>query len=166
MNTNRTVLNQKLSCAHCPFAVTLCGCRQILPGNTNVVDVKENALVPPMVASRVRFLPYSEYSRTVCLRVELLGCRRHGERVLTPLPSLLLCSALLSSLLSPLLCSALLSSPLLSSPLISSPIISSPLLSSPSYLLFSLLSLSLFLSYTNKHYLFLTMAQKHATNAC
>ncbi|XP_043242670.1 discoidin domain-containing receptor 2-like [Amphibalanus amphitrite] len=48
----------------------------ILPGNTNVVDVKENALVPPMVSSRVRFLPYSEYSRTVCLRVELLGCRR------------------------------------------------------------------------------------------
>ncbi|XP_037079207.1 discoidin domain-containing receptor 2-like [Pollicipes pollicipes] len=49
---------------------------RIFAGNTNMVAVKETPLVPPMVASKVRFLPYSEHSRTVCLRVELLGCRR------------------------------------------------------------------------------------------
>jgi hypothetical protein len=30
------------------------------------------------VASRVRFLPHSEHPRTVCLRVELYGCRYTG----------------------------------------------------------------------------------------
>ena len=31
-------------------------------------------LHPPIVASRVRFLPHSEHPRTVCMRVELYGC--------------------------------------------------------------------------------------------
>ncbi|KAK8372642.1 hypothetical protein O3P69_012031, partial [Scylla paramamosain] len=42
--------------------------------NINTYLEQRNALVPPLVASKVRFIPVSSHPRTVCLRVELYGC--------------------------------------------------------------------------------------------
>lgn len=52
---------------------------QVLPGNTNTYLVNQNELEVPFVASRVRFIPFSEHPRTVCMRVELFGCAWNGE---------------------------------------------------------------------------------------
>ena len=46
----------------------------ILPGNSNTYLANWNILQPPIVASKVRFVPYSPHKRTVCMRVEVLGC--------------------------------------------------------------------------------------------
>ncbi len=48
---------------------------QVLPGNRNTYVENRNDLHPPIVASKVRFVPYSKHPRTVCMRVELYGCR-------------------------------------------------------------------------------------------
>ena len=42
---------------------------------------KTNDLVPSVVATKVRFLPYSRHPRTVCMRVELYGCPRPAGSV-------------------------------------------------------------------------------------
>ncbi|CAB4069812.1 DDR2 [Lepeophtheirus salmonis] len=47
---------------------------EILPGNKNTYVVNINKLNPPIVASKVRFVPYSHHPRTVCMRVEVYGC--------------------------------------------------------------------------------------------
>lgn len=47
---------------------------QILSGNTNTYLPVFQDLELPFVASRVRFIPYSEHPRTVCMRVEIYGC--------------------------------------------------------------------------------------------
>ncbi|XP_066256010.1 discoidin domain-containing receptor 2-like isoform X2 [Euwallacea similis] len=47
---------------------------KVLTGNTNTYLVVRQRLELPFVASRVRFIPYSEHPRTVCMRVELYGC--------------------------------------------------------------------------------------------
>ena len=49
---------------------------QVLPGNQNTYVENTNDLVPSVVATKVRFLPYSRHPRTVCMRVELYGCPR------------------------------------------------------------------------------------------
>ena len=36
-------------------------------------------LVPVILASAVRFHPYSPHQRTICMRVEVYGCRADGE---------------------------------------------------------------------------------------
>ena len=54
-------------------------CFQILPGNTNTYAVANNSLSPPIFASKIRLLPHSDHQRTVCLRVELVGCRFLGK---------------------------------------------------------------------------------------
>ena len=46
----------------------------VLEGNTNTYLEKLNVLSPPIVASKVRFVPQSTHSRTVCMRVEVFGC--------------------------------------------------------------------------------------------
>lgn len=51
----------------------------MLPGNTNTYTIVDQKLDPPIVASKVRFLPYSDHVRTVCMRVELLGCKWTGS---------------------------------------------------------------------------------------
>ncbi|XP_063847121.1 discoidin domain-containing receptor tyrosine kinase B-like isoform X2 [Scylla paramamosain] len=51
---------------------------QTFPGNINTYLEQRNALVPPLVASKVRFIPVSSHPRTVCLRVELYGCPNTG----------------------------------------------------------------------------------------
>ncbi|KAI5700845.1 hypothetical protein M8J75_003458 [Diaphorina citri] len=46
----------------------------ILSGNINTYLEVRQELVFPFVAQKVRFIPYSVYPRTVCMRVELYGC--------------------------------------------------------------------------------------------
>ncbi|XP_055299396.1 discoidin domain-containing receptor 2-like, partial [Sitodiplosis mosellana] len=48
--------------------------KEILTGNINTYSEVENILQPIIIASKVRIYPYSQYDRTVCLRVELVGC--------------------------------------------------------------------------------------------
>nr|XP_031826228.1 discoidin domain-containing receptor 2-like isoform X2 [Nomia melanderi] len=43
-------------------------------GNTNTYLESKHELEPPLWASKIRFLPYSHHTRTVCMRVELYGC--------------------------------------------------------------------------------------------
>lgn len=48
----------------------------VLRGNENTWEAATTQLVPPLVARRVRVLPRSLHPRTVCMRLELYGCRR------------------------------------------------------------------------------------------
>lgn len=45
-----------------------------MPGNSNTYLANINDLNPPIVASKVRFVPQSAHKRTVCMRVEVFGC--------------------------------------------------------------------------------------------
>ncbi|XP_063925525.1 epithelial discoidin domain-containing receptor 1-like isoform X2 [Zophobas morio] len=47
---------------------------KVLTGNSNTYLVVRQRLELPFIASKVRFIPYSEHPRTVCMRVELYGC--------------------------------------------------------------------------------------------
>ncbi|XP_023246903.1 discoidin domain-containing receptor 2 [Copidosoma floridanum] len=46
----------------------------LLVGNDNPQTEKEQIFDPPIVATKVRFNPYTVHMRTVCMRVELYGC--------------------------------------------------------------------------------------------
>lgn len=48
---------------------------EVINGNMNTYLEKKNQLYPPIWASKIRFYPYSFHKRTVCMRVELYGCR-------------------------------------------------------------------------------------------
>lgn len=48
-------------------------------GNSDTFNVATNLLNPPLIASAIRILPYSNHSRTVCLRVGLVGCPFEGR---------------------------------------------------------------------------------------
>lgn len=52
---------------------------QLLVGNDNPQTEKEQIFDPPIVASRVRFIPYTSHMRIVCMRVELYGCPWIGK---------------------------------------------------------------------------------------
>jgi len=52
---------------------------QILPGNINTYSEVENALQPIIFASKIRIYPYGQYDRTVCLRIEIVGCPWDGK---------------------------------------------------------------------------------------
>ncbi|KAH9500698.1 DNA damage responsive protein [Bulinus truncatus] len=43
-------------------------------GNINVYLAEVRDVDPPIIAKRIRFIPYSESPRTVCMRVEMYGC--------------------------------------------------------------------------------------------
>ncbi|XP_015586340.1 discoidin domain-containing receptor 2 isoform X1 [Cephus cinctus] len=47
---------------------------EVIKGNTNTYLESKHELEPPIWASKIRFVPYSYYRRTVCMRVELYGC--------------------------------------------------------------------------------------------
>ncbi|XP_076829803.1 discoidin domain-containing receptor 2 isoform X2 [Brachyhypopomus gauderio] len=47
---------------------------QIIEGNENPYDVVLKDLEPPIIARFVRFVPVTDHSMTVCMRVELYGC--------------------------------------------------------------------------------------------
>lgn len=48
---------------------------QVIKANINTYLEAKQELDPPIFASKVRFYPYSYHKRTVCMRVELYGCR-------------------------------------------------------------------------------------------
>ncbi|KOC61458.1 Discoidin domain-containing receptor 2, partial [Habropoda laboriosa] len=50
---------------------------RVLRGNSNTYLVEKQKLDLPFVASKVRFVPYSQHPRTVCMRVEIYGCVWH-----------------------------------------------------------------------------------------
>ncbi|XP_046825475.1 discoidin domain-containing receptor 2-like isoform X1 [Vespa crabro] len=59
---------------------------KVLRGNSNTYLVEKQKLDLPFVASRVRFVPYSQHPRTVCMRVEIYGCvwEQHIVRYVIP----------------------------------------------------------------------------------
>uniref|UniRef100_A0A8D8YYZ7 Discoidin domain-containing receptor 2 n=1 Tax=Cacopsylla melanoneura TaxID=428564 RepID=A0A8D8YYZ7_9HEMI len=48
--------------------------KEIVPGNINTYTVADQRFDPPIIGSKVRIIPYSEIARTVCMRIELMGC--------------------------------------------------------------------------------------------
>jgi len=53
---------------------------RLLPGNTNTFSPAEIPLTEgPLIASKIRILPFSHHPRTVCVRLELLGCLYTGS---------------------------------------------------------------------------------------
>eukprot|EP00092_Neocalanus_flemingeri_P009618 GFUD01010354.1.p1 GENE.GFUD01010354.1~~GFUD01010354.1.p1 ORF type:complete len:424 (+),score=128.92 GFUD01010354.1:116-1387(+) len=52
----------------------------LLRANTNTYQAVEHVLqASPVIASKVRILPFSHHPRTVCLRVEVKGCQYVGK---------------------------------------------------------------------------------------
>ncbi|XP_066453165.1 discoidin domain-containing receptor 2 isoform X2 [Eleutherodactylus coqui] len=47
---------------------------QVLEGNVNPYDIVLKDLEPPIIARFLRFIPVTDHSMNVCLRVELYGC--------------------------------------------------------------------------------------------
>lgn len=45
----------------------------------NTYSEVENVLQPVVFATKIRIYPYNQYERTVCLRVEVVGCPTDGE---------------------------------------------------------------------------------------
>lgn len=48
---------------------------EVISGNINTYLASKAELEPSVLALKVRFMPYSFHRRTVCMRVELYGCR-------------------------------------------------------------------------------------------
>lgn len=60
---------------------------QVLDGNTNPYDIVLKDLEPPLIARFIRFIPVTDHSMNVCLRVELYGCVwLGGSRALPRVP--------------------------------------------------------------------------------
>jgi discoidin domain receptor family protein 2 len=47
----------------------------LFTGNRDTYSEVETRLEPALIASRVRIVPFSYHPRTVCMRVELKGCK-------------------------------------------------------------------------------------------
>lgn len=47
---------------------------KVFPGNSDTATAVTVKLRPPIFAKMIRIIPYSKGVRTVCMRVELLGC--------------------------------------------------------------------------------------------
>ena len=48
---------------------------QVMAGNTDTYSVAEVKMLPPVVTHRIRVIPYSMYQRSVCVRIEVMGCQ-------------------------------------------------------------------------------------------
>ncbi|XP_054715542.1 discoidin domain-containing receptor 2-like [Uloborus diversus] len=48
--------------------------QEVIKGNTNTYTVVKRKLNPIIIASKIRFIPFSVHLRTVCMRVEIYGC--------------------------------------------------------------------------------------------
>ncbi|CAG5136400.1 unnamed protein product, partial [Candidula unifasciata] len=55
-------------------------------GNRNVYLADMREVDPPIIAKRIRFIPYSESPRTVCMRVEMYGCTWNDSLVSYSMP--------------------------------------------------------------------------------
>uniref|UniRef100_A0A3P8RYG7 F5/8 type C domain-containing protein n=1 Tax=Amphiprion percula TaxID=161767 RepID=A0A3P8RYG7_AMPPE len=53
--------------------------RQVIEGNRNAYDVVLKDMEPPIIARFVRFMPVTDHSMIVCMRVELYGCEWLGQ---------------------------------------------------------------------------------------
>lgn len=51
----------------------------MIEGNRNAYDIVLKDLEPPIIARFVRFMPVTDHSMTVCMRVELYGCEWLGK---------------------------------------------------------------------------------------
>ena len=47
----------------------------VMTANTDTYSVAEVKMVTPVLTDRIRVIPYSHYMRSVCLRVEVMGCK-------------------------------------------------------------------------------------------
>ncbi|PVD21718.1 hypothetical protein C0Q70_17518 [Pomacea canaliculata] len=47
---------------------------EVFKGNENTYLAELRTVSPPIIAKRIRFIPYSQHPRTVCMRVEMYGC--------------------------------------------------------------------------------------------
>ncbi|XP_018048990.1 PREDICTED: discoidin domain-containing receptor 2-like [Atta colombica] len=47
---------------------------ELLVGNNNPYSEEEQIFDPAVIATKIRFIPYTSHMRTVCMRVELYGC--------------------------------------------------------------------------------------------
>ena len=54
---------------------------EIMAGNTNTYIAVKQDLDPVILASKIRFHPYSQHQRTICMRVEVYGCGYDGKRL-------------------------------------------------------------------------------------
>lgn len=62
----------------------------MMKGSTDTYSVKRNPLDIPIVgANMLRVVPFSQYTRTVCLRFELYGCPYQGKLCLSSVCNLL-----------------------------------------------------------------------------
>lgn len=52
----------------------------MIEGNRNAYDIVLKDLEPPIIARFVRFMPVTDHSMNVCMRVELYGCEWLGKR--------------------------------------------------------------------------------------
>ncbi|CAF1154867.1 unnamed protein product, partial [Didymodactylos carnosus] len=52
--------------------------KTVLNGNINTYLAEKRLMTSPILAKRVRFVPYSTRWRTICMRVELYGCPFYG----------------------------------------------------------------------------------------
>lgn len=52
---------------------------QVIEGNSNAYDVVLKGLEPPIIARFVRFMPVTDHSMNICMRVELYGCEWLGK---------------------------------------------------------------------------------------
>ncbi|XP_055947357.1 discoidin domain-containing receptor 2-like [Argiope bruennichi] len=59
---------------------------QIFKGNTNTYSSVKRIVDPPIIATKIRFVPYSIHLRTICMRVELYGCIFHDGLVSYAMP--------------------------------------------------------------------------------
>lgn len=50
-----------------------------MDGNFDTTTPVIRVLDPPIVASRIRFVPSSKNTRTVCMRAEIHGCKHEGS---------------------------------------------------------------------------------------
>ncbi|KAL1117273.1 hypothetical protein AAG570_004599, partial [Ranatra chinensis] len=52
---------------------------QLLKANEDTYTVAEQRVEPLVIASKVRFIPHADHVRTVCMRVEVVGCPWQGN---------------------------------------------------------------------------------------
>lgn len=52
--------------------------KEVLNANTNTYSAVKNELNPVILAQKIRFHPFCQFKRTICMRVEVYGCNYHG----------------------------------------------------------------------------------------
>lgn len=61
--------------------ITLCMFSQVLQANRDTNTIVDRPLVPAIIASKIRLVPYSGHPRMVCLRAEIIGCYHYGKNI-------------------------------------------------------------------------------------